>query len=122
MNNCIRSVANLDDNQLEVVSGSTASISDETRTTEAKPDVAYECELETEEEIVKRLVKVQIYKDCKSFDDILETQRKNLEETMASYGGKQNEGKICRITSNYIKFFVCLHGGHHISLVFENTT
>ena len=94
MNTYIRSIENLGDNQLDVVSGSAASTSDGTRATGVKTDVAYKCGLETEEEIVNRLVKAQIYKDCKSFDDILETQRKNLEESMASYGGKQNEGKV----------------------------
>ena len=95
ISNYIRSIEILGYSQLDVVSEPTSSTSDETKTAEAKPNVVYEPELETEKELLKKLVKIRIYKDCKTFDDILETQRKNLEEAMANYGGTQNEGKTC---------------------------
>ena len=94
INNYIRSIEILGNSQLDVVSGPTSSTSDETKTTKAKPDVVYEPEIKIEKKLLKRLVKIKIYKDCKTFDDILETQRKNLEEAMANYGSTQNEGKM----------------------------
>ena len=56
----------------------------------------YECD-ETEEEIVEMLSECKIYAGLTSLDDIIETAKKRLEETIALYGeppqDKQSKSK-----------------------------